>query len=169
MARWDQSTFFGSIPELAALSTEERRCWAVAAEARSTVRDLGAHLNTLAATAVFLVVCFTAFALVGLVVIVGIELKPEGDGRGLSLTIALMGAAAVIGSFILTTGSYRRLRVVDGRSVMLEHLHQRRPTCVGCNDDLSGAGELPARPGVVRCPECGYINPRAVAEADGRP
>lgn len=57
----------------------------------------------------------------------------------------------------------RRAFAVE-RSVIREKLvhrflSRRHPRCASCNYDLSGASPLPARPAVLRCPECGLINP----------
>ncbi|MCC6678464.1 MAG: hypothetical protein IT436_15120 [Phycisphaerales bacterium] len=145
--------------ELEDLTREERRRWARAVLARHPVRGASSALSTgLASLTLFLLFCCAGALIVALVwFVAGSWIGSPFAYPGNMIVAAVI--AVCIGLSIWTTAYFTtRHRDVEARQRLAARLYIR-PACAGCDYDLSAVEPLPGRPSVIRCPECGLINP----------
>lgn len=149
-------------PELGELTAEERAAYRRAFRARRTVRDGLGEVSTLIAAAVLFFLLLTAS--LGLALAAWMLIR-RWTGSPLTFPggvfTAMLGALS-IGLAIQGTAYFLwRHRELEDRRRFLVHLFEARARCPSCGYELAGAAQLPGRPGVVRCPECGLVNPAA--------
>lgn len=156
-------------PALEALTPEERADYLRQFRTGRKLRDGLTRLSTGLAAIILFCMLFACGAIVPFALWMMADRwlgSPLGYPGGVVAAILL---AACAGLAIWGTAYFlERHRELEQRRRVLVHLYERSPECPSCRYDLSGAAELPARPGVVRCPECGLVNPRPVFVSPSR-
>lgn len=154
------------LPQFAALSSDERQEWARALSARPSLSRAASRLSTALSAVILFALSFFACVLVTFLIWLIADLYL---GVGEFLPPALRALAfftpPIIFSLWVSLRLSARLNSLDRRRHRLAHLRGPVPTCARCGYNLSGAAALPARPGVLRCPECALINPARMPNA----
>ncbi|MCC6678463.1 MAG: hypothetical protein IT436_15115 [Phycisphaerales bacterium] len=148
------------LPQLAALTPQERARFVHAMRARHPALRAASRFWSLMAGMLFFFTILCGIATLILMVWLAAEhlLGSPFDFPG--STIALIAIAVAAGLAIrLTAGFAARVRALDQRRRTLVYLHTRARYCGACGYDLTGAAPADHREGVIRCPECGLINP----------
>lgn len=103
------------------------------------------------------IVGFGAFVLIGIPMIF-ILIEWSLIGGTLTVGAVLAGFVYVLIRHVIIDGSRARVRNYE-RALRLR-VAQSPALCMRCGYGLTGVAPVADRPGIVRCPECGLVNPQ---------
>lgn len=142
-------SLFAEFPELKPLSPDELRAYLAAFHARRVAPNVAIAVGSLVLGAM---TCITVGTVVAMILSASLRATRGFDREG--LVVAGSVIAAVLGT-IWTVRRYRRHIRTSSLIIQIRGVTR----CAGCRYDIRGVEPLDSRPGVVRCPECGLVNP----------